>query len=359
MKDQIILVIDDDPTSLKRATGIMEDEYRMAAAVSGSMAFKYLEKNTPDLILLDINMPEMNGFEVMEKLRNDPRYSGIPVVFLAGAQDPQTEAKCLASGAVDYVCKPFIPQVLKSRVRRILELYGYKNQLEGKVENQAKDINEQSRRINEIQDSVIVGMANLIEERDNSTGHHVKNTQAYVKIICEGLKKSGMYPETLTDEYISDLIKVAPLHDVGKIKITDAILQKNGKLSDEEYKIIQNHTRYGADIVDEILVGIEDTAYIDMARDVALYHHERWDGNGYPEGLAGEQIPLGARIMAIADVFDALNEDRVYHRGIHSIDTVLSILADSKGTQFDPNIIDVFLNLQDEIQEHLEKEGTL
>ena len=359
MNNQVILVIDDDPTSLKRATGIMEKDYRVSAAVSGAMAFKYLEKNKPDLILLDLSMPEMDGFEVMERLKANPEYSEIPVVFLAAAPDPLTEAKCLEVGGVDFVNKPFIPQVLRSRVKRVLELYVYKNQLEGLVEVQKQDIYEQARRISEIQDSVIIGMANLIEERDNSTGHHVKNTQMYVKIICDGLSREGLYPEILTEKYINNLIKAAPLHDVGKIKITDAILQKNGKLSDEEYGIIKNHTRYGAEIVEDILGGVEDTSYLDMARDVALYHHERWDGTGYPEGLCAEQIPLGARIMAIADVFDALNEDRVYHRGIHSIDTVFSILMDSKGTQFDPNIIDVFVTLKEEIQEHIEKEGNL
>lgn len=358
-KDRIILVIDDDPTSLKRAKSIMEKEYRVAAAVSGAMAFKYLEKNTPDLILLDLNMPEMDGFQVIEKLGGDDEYSKIPVMFLAATQDPKSEAECFERGAVDFVSKPFIPQVLQSRVKRVLELYTYKNQLETMVQEQANDIYEQARRISDIQESVIIGMANLIEERDNSTGHHVKNTQAYVKIICDALSERGMYPDILTEEYKSNLIKAAPLHDVGKIKITDAILQKNGKLSDEEYRIIQNHTRYGADIVEDILGGVEGVSYLNMARDVALYHHERWDGYGYPEGLSGNEIPLGARIMAIADVFDALNEDRVYHHGIHSIDTVLSILADSKGTQFDPDIIEVFMTLKDKIQAHIEKEGSI
>ena len=357
--EHIILVIDDDVTSLKRATSIMEKDYRVAAATSGEMAFKYLERNTPNLILLDLNMPDMNGFEVMEKLREDPRFEKIPVIFLAAMQDPQSEAQCIEAGAVDFVNKPFIPQVLSSRVKSVLELYDYRNHLESMVDDQAMKIGEQSDRISSIQDAVIVGMANLIEERDNSTGHHVKNTQAYVRMICDALCERGMYPNIMTDEYRSHLIKAAPLHDVGKIKITDAILHKNGRLSEEEYRIIQNHSRYGADIVDEILGGIEDSEYLNIARDVALYHHERWDGGGYPEGLHGEEIPLGARIMAIADVFDALYEDRVYHRGIYSIDKVLSILEESSGTQFDPNIVEVFMTLGDKIKEYAENEDNV
>jgi len=354
--DQIVLVIDDDVTSLKRATGIMEKEYRVAAATSGEMAFKYLERNRPSLILLDLNMPDMDGFQVMEKLKADPEYEKIPVIFLAAVQTPENEAQCLEAGAVDFVNKPFIPQVLISRVKRAMELSGYREQLESMVKDQAKQITAQNEQIRDIQDAVIIGMANLIEERDNSTGHHVKNAQAYVKMLSDAVYERGLYPNIMTEKYRDDLIKASPLHDVGKIKITDVILQKNGKLSEEEYRIIQNHSRYGADIVEEILGGVGDMDYLNMARDVALSHHERWDGSGYPEGLAGEEIPLGARIMAIADVFDALSADRVYHRGIKSIDKVLSILEDSSGTQFDPALVEVFVSLKDKISEYIENE---
>lgn len=349
--EQIILIVDDDPTSLKLATGILEDEYRVAAAISGEMAFKYLAKNRPDLILLDLIMPDVDGFEVMKGLRGDPELSKIPVMFLSASQTPQAEAQCFESGAVDYVSKPYVPQVLKSRVHRILELYNYRNHLETMVI-------EQTHQIGYIQDAVIIGMANLIEERDTSTGFHVKNTQTYVRLLAEAMIEQGVYPEVLDEAYKEKLIKAAPLHDVGKIKITDLILQKPGRLSEDEYKVIQNHTRYGADIIEEILGGIEDADYLELARDVALYHHERWDGNGYPEGLAGEEIPLCARIMAIADVFDALCEDRVYHRGIRSVDTVLSIIEESGGTQFDPTLVEVFKSLRDKLKAYVEDEDS-
>ena len=357
--EQKVLIVDDDKTSLKLASGILADEYRTAVATGGEKALKYLEKNTPDLILLDINMPDMNGFEVMKRIQENPEYSEIPVIFVAADPSPQTEATCLEMGAVDYVSKPFIPTVLKNRSKRILELYEYRGKLESMVEEQAEKIVQQGDRISDIQNEVIVGIANLIEERDNSTGEHVKNTQFYANLICKGLREYGVYEEYMTDEFIDNMTKAAPLHDVGKIKITDAILQKTGKLSEDEYKIIQNHARYGADIVEEILGGVENPDYLSLARDVALYHHERWDGNGYPEGLAGEAIPLGGRIMAVADVFDALHEDRVYHRGMHSIDDVFAIMKESSGTQFDPEIIKVFLKLKDRIEEHLKEKDAL
>ena len=357
--DHIVLVVDDDVTSLRQATNILEKEYRVAAAINGAMTFKYLENNSPDLILLDLNMPDMDGFEILDRLKGDSVRSKIPVIFLTATQSPQSEAKCLGAGAVDYVSKPYVPLVLKSRVQRALELYAYKNRLESIVREQAAEIFKRTEQISKIQSAVILGMANLIEERDNSTGHHVKNTQAYVEMISRALEERGLFPEVIDDQYRSMLVKVSPLHDIGKIKITDLILQKPGKLSKEEFQIMQNHARYGADILDDILGGVEDAEYLNLARDVALYHHERWDGNGYPEGLRGEEIPLGARIMAIADVFDALYEDRVYHRGVRSIDDVLSIMEDSAGTQFDPVITEVFLSLKDEIEAYVEKEDAL
>ena len=357
--NQIVLVVDDDVTSLKLATGILEKDFRVAAAVSGPTAFKYLENNIPNLILLDLNMPDMDGFEVLKKLQANPRYANIPVVFLTAAQEPKVEAQCLSAGAIDYVSKPYVPLVLRSRVQRILELYAYRQNLEEIVKEQAREILSRTERISELQNAVIVGMANLIEERDNNTGHHVKNTQIYVQMLCDALRARGLYSDVLTDRYESMLIKAAPLHDVGKIKITDLILQKPGKLSEEEFRIIQNHSRYGADIVEEILGDIEEEDYLNMARDVALYHHERWDGTGYPEHLRGDEIPLGARIMAVADVFDALYADRVYRKGIRPIEAVLAILEESRGTQFDPTLIDVFLSLKDQLKEYVEKEDAL
>lgn len=350
----IILIVDDDTTSLRLAKGILDQEYRVATVNSGAMVFTYLENNTPDLILLDINMPDLNGFDVIERMRANPAYENIPVVFLTADQDPQSEARCLESGAIDFVGKPFVPAVLQSRVRRVLELYGYRNQLETMVANQAEVILARTERITRMQDSIIVGMANLIELRDSNTGRHVKNTQTYVQMVCDALVKKGLYTDILTSDYVNNTVRAAPLHDIGKIRISDTILNKPARLTEEEFEIIKTHTVLGAEIIDELLGDVEDQEYLEVARDIALSHHERWDGTGYPNQLPGSLIPLCARIMAIADVFDALYEDRVYKKGIRPLSKSLAIIEDSRGLQFDPVVTDVFLELEPQLREYLE-----
>ena len=348
-KNKIILVVDDDTTSLKLAQKILEQEYRVAIANRGELVFSYLEKNIPNLILLDLNMPEMDGFEVMEKLQENKKFREIPVMFLTANQDSITEGKCLEKGAIDFVNKPFVPLVLKSRVKRILELYSYRAELENMVQEQAEIIIDRTEKISQMQNAIIIGMANLIEERDNNTGRHVKNTQHYVSMLCGALKKKGLFPDILTDDYIEKTIKASPLHDIGKIKISDAILQKPGKLSSDEFEEIKNHTSYGAEIIDDILGEVEEPDYLQVARDIALYHHERFDGTGYPRHIAGEDIPLCARIMAVADVFDALYEERAYKKPIRPASNALNIMLEARGSQFDPIILDAFAELLDEI----------
>ena len=347
---EVILVVDDDKANLMLAQKILGGTYRIAAANSGAVAFKYLEKNKPDLILLDINMPEMSGFEAMEKLKSDERYSSIPVIFLTADKGVETETKCFQVGAVDFVGKPFVPDILISRVKRTLELEKYRSNLEEIVEEQTKLLNERAQRISEIQNHVIIGMANLIESRDGSTGKHVKNTQTYVQMIVNELKKQGYFTATLNEEYIQNVCKAAPLHDIGKIKVPDSILQKPGRLTEEEFREMKRHTEYSIDIIKDIIGDVEDEAYVRIASDIALYHHERWDGTGYPRGLAAEQIPLCARIMAVADVFDALYEERCYKSPIRPAGKVLEILEKGKGTQFDPIIVDVFVGLEQELK---------
>lgn len=342
---EIILVVDDDSSNLMLAQKILGKQYRIAAANSGSAAFRYLEKHRPDLILLDINMPEMNGFETLDRIKKNKEYTNIPVIFLTADKSVETETKCFQAGAVDFVGKPFVPDILLSRVNRTLESEKYRNRLEATVE-------EQTERIKKIQEQVILGMANLIESRDGSTGMHVKNTQTYIRIIADELYKRGLFPEDLTEEYIQTLCSAAPLHDVGKIKLPDAILQKPGILTDEEYEVIKMHTVYGREIIDEIIGDVEDAEYIRMAKDIAYCHHERWDGKGYPRGLSGEDIPLCARIMAIADVFDALYAERCY-KPSRSLKEIMKIFREGKGTQFDPAIIDVFLDMEPMLKEIL------
>lgn len=349
----VILVVDDDKTNLIRAQKLLAPQYRIAACNSGTAALKYLEEHCPDLILLDINMPDMDGFEVMEKLRGSERTENIPVIFLTADNLAETEVKCFQMGAMDFVAKPFVPDILLSRVAKTIELDKYRHNLEQMVQEQAEKITEDTRRLNMIQDSVIVGMANLIESRDGSTGKHVKNTQTYVRMIAEELRKRKLFPDELTEEYIEDLCKAAPLHDVGKIKVPDAILQKPGKLTPEEFDEMKLHTTYSRKIIKTIIGDIEDEHYVRIVEDIAMYHHERWDGTGYPAGLTGNGIPLSARIMAVADVFDALYEERCYKPPVRPIERIMQIMTEGRGTQFDPVIMDVFLEMLPMLREVL------
>ncbi len=349
----VILVVDDDKTNLALAQKILGSQYRISASTSGEAALKYLETHRPDLILLDINMPEMDGFEVMECLRSNFSTDTIPVIFLTADNLAETEIKCFQMGAMDFVTKPFVPDILLSRVSKTIELDQYRHNLEDMVNTQAQKITEDAQRLGRIQDSVIIGMANLIESRDGSTGKHVKNTQNYVRMIANELLSRGLFPEELTPAYIEDLCKAAPLHDVGKIKIPDAILQKPGKLTPEEFDTMKLHTTHSRKIIQTIIGDIEDEHYVRLVEDIALYHHERWDGTGYPAGLTGSNIPLSARIMAVADVFDALYEERCYKPPIRPIERIIQIMSEGRGTQFDPVIIDVFIEMLPKLKEVL------
>lgn len=341
--NEIILVVDDDSANLMLAQKILGKEYRIAAANSGENALKYLERKTPNLILMDINMPGMDGFETVEALMQREECQSIPVIFLTADNSAQTEQKCFQSGGFDFVGKPFVPDILTSRVRRTLELMNYRNDLENMVEKQAAQLIERTRRISEMQENVIVGLANLIESRDGSTGTHVKNTQRYVKMIVEEMKRRNLYAEIMTEDYASNVCKAAPLHDIGKIHIPDAILQKPGKLTEEEFDEMKKHTVYGKELVRDVISEVEDEQYLEIARDICAYHHERWDGNGYPEGLKEKEIPLCARIMSVADVFDALYEERCYKPSIRPLERVFEIIEECSGTQFEPVIVDAFL----------------
>ena len=354
---EVVLVVDDDTANLMLAKKILGGDYRIAAANSGEAAIRYLENNRPDLILADINMPDMDGFEMVAKIKQNLQWRSIPVIFLTADKNEETEIRCFKAGAVDFVGKPFLPDILTSRVNRTLELERYRNDLEKMVEEQAQQLTGALRRISDIQEHVIMGMANLIESRDGSTGKHVKNTRMYVKMIAEELEHKGLFPATINKDYIEKLCKAAPLHDVGKIQVPDSILQKPGKLTTEEYEQIKTHTTCSASILDDIIGDVEEEDYVRMVKDVAMCHHERWDGKGYPKGLSGEDIPLCARIMAIADVFDALYEERCYKPAIRPIERIYEILEEGKGTQFDPVIMEVFLGMDEQLRDMLAKRG--
>lgn len=287
-------------------------------------------------------MPEMNGMDVLKILKADPELKRIPVIFLTSKVDVELEADCLECGAVDFIGKPFAIRTLTGRVARTLALEEYQHDMEKKVL-------EKTERIQEIQQNVITNLASVIECRDSDSGHHVRRTAAYVQLIAKELQKKGIYTDILTDEYIDKTSHAAALHDIGKVAISDSILNKPGRLSKEEFEIIKLHTTIGASLVQDSLCGVETEEYMRIAEQIALYHHEKWDGTGYPKQLKGEEIPLCARIMAIADVFDALISRRCYKEA-YTLDEAFGIIKESKGKHFDPKIINVFLAARSEVE---------
>lgn len=347
-----ILVVDDDKMNLTTAKTLLSDKYKVITVNSGKMALTYLNRNIPDLILLDIKMPEMSGIEVMQEMQKNPEWKAIPVIFLTADRDKETEVLCFMIGATDFIGKPFIPAVMLSRVQRTLELEGYRRNLEGAIAEQAKEIVQQKDKIMNIQHEVIWGMANLIESRDGTTGGHVKRTRTFVELIGRELLCQGKYPETLTENYFEDLCEAAPMHDIGKIAVSDYILKGTQKLSDEEFEEMKNHAAMGGQIIRDTMGKVEDATYLKIAMDVARYHHEKWDGSGYPDGLKGEEIPLGARIMAVADVLDALAFRRSYKEALNIEETFQEII-NSSGTHFDPVIVEALLVVRPEVEERI------
>lgn len=348
-----ILVVDDDKMNLATAKNLLAEEYKIITVNSGKMALTYLERNIPDLILLDIKMPEMSGMDVMEQILAHETWRSVPVIFLTADAGDDTEVQCFEMGAADFISKPFIPAVMKSRIRRTLELEGYRKDLEGAIKIQSEEIVSQDKRILKIQHEVIWGMANLIESRDGTTGGHVKRTRTFVKMIARQLQKEGKYVDRLSDKYVETLCEAAPMHDIGKIAVPDYILKGTTRLTDEEFNEMKNHAAAGAKIIHETMGKIEDEFYIDIACNVANYHHEKWDGTGYPEGLKGEEIPLEARIMAVADVFDALAFSRSYKEA-KSIEETYRIIQESSGKHFDPYVVEAFVNIRHTVEELFE-----
>jgi len=336
---QMILIVDDNRSNIKIAQAILENEYRVG------------------LILLDISMPEMSGFEVMEQLQLHDEWKNIPVIFLTANVEPQIEAKCFKMGAVDFIAKPFVPEVIKNRINRTLELQEYRKNLEQFVKNQAQKILQQTeeiarkqQEIMDIQQQVIISMANLIEGRDGSTGGHIKRTSQYVELIAKALKNKGKFLDILNDEYIENLCKAAPMHDIGKICISDTILKKPGRLTEAEFDIMKHHAEEGGNIISSTMGKIEKKEFVDIAFDIATYHHEKWNGEGYPKGIKEEKIPLSARIMAVADVFDALVSKRCYKEAMNS-EEAFNIIEASSGSHFDPEIAKAFIELREKIEE--------
>jgi len=347
-----ILAVDDVPENLRVVSSLLKDDYKVRVATSGSQALELAEKDPrPSLVLLDIMMPEMDGYEVCRRLKANPLTAQIPVIFLTAVTDATDEAFGFSLGAVDYITKPISPAILEARVKTHLTLQEARNLLKRENEYLEQEVAKRTRQVQHVQDATIIAMASLAETRDNETGNHILRTQRYVRLLAEMLAQQADYASVLTPETIELLFKSAPLHDIGKVGIPDQILLKPGKLTDEEFEIMKTHTTLGLDAIKraEAHLDGEESGFLKIAGEVALSHQEKWDGSGYPQGLSGEAIPLSARLMAIADVYDALISARVY-KAAFSHEKAVEIIREGRGRHFDPTITDVFLQVEKEFQ---------
>ena len=347
-----VLVVDDTPDNLSLMSDLLRTDYKVKLAPSGERALQIVAGDSkPDLILLDIMMPDMDGYEVLRRLQFNPDTEDIPVIFLTAMSAAEDESIGLELGAVDYITKPINPAIVMARVRNHLQLKRARDYLARHNQFLEQEVANRTRAMAELQDATIRAMASLAETRDNETGNHIRRTQHYMETLARHLQNHPRFKDELTDTAIETIFKSAPLHDIGKVGIPDRILLKPGKLEPHEFEVMKTHTTLGRDAIEhaEKQLGMS-VPFLSMAKEIALSHQEKWDGSGYPEGLVGQAIPLSARLMAVADVYDALISRRVYKEGMSHAKAV-AIIQEGYGRHFDPDVVDAFLALQPEFQD--------
>jgi putative two-component system response regulator len=336
--DQILLV-DDNTTNLQLLRDTLDGfGYKLLVAKNGKTALTIAHKANPDLILLDIMMPEMDGYEVCKRLKADEATVHIPIIFVTALSDAEDEAKGLTLGAVDYITKPFNPELVMARVHNHLELKRHQDHLE-------KLVQERTKKLALTQAVTIESLATLAEYRDPETGGHIKRTQNYVKALARHLLAHPRFRDELNEDIIELLYLSAPLHDVGKVGVPDQILLKAGQLTDEEFEEMKKHTQYGHDALKITERKLGGDSFLHYAKEIAYTHQEKWDGSGYPQGLKGHGIPIAGRLMALADVYDALISKRVY-KPPFSHEEAVKIIQEGRDKHFDPDIVDAFVELE-------------
>ena len=329
-----IFVVDDTASNLSTAKEALKDQYRVMTMPSAARLFEILEKVKPDLILLDIEMPDMDGFETLHKLKDNPLHASIPVIFVTSVTDSAVEARGFQLGVIDFIAKPFSVPVLLNRIKTHLDI--------------DEIIRERTSQLQNLQNGIVFVIADMVENRDEGTGGHVDRTTTYITILVDAMLNRGVYADELSQINLDLFVSSARLHDVGKITISDVILNKPGKLTDDEFVIMKTHAAEGERIIDQIVSRTGIAEFLHHAKLFAGYHHERWDGKGYPHGLAGLDIPLHGRIMAFVDVYDALISVRPYKNAFPAEEAV-KIIMESAGEQFDPSIADVFYSIWDQL----------
>ncbi|HWV16771.1 MAG TPA: two-component system response regulator [Cellvibrio sp.] len=349
----VILVVDDTPDNLTLMSGLLKDNYRVKVANSGDRALKICQGEIlPDLILLDIMMPEMDGYEVCRRLKADNKTRDIPIIFLTAKSEVVDETHGFELGASDYITKPISPPIVLARIETHLTIKRVQDFLKDKNAFLASEVSKRTAEVMAIQDVTINAMASLAETRDNETGNHIRRTQRYVQVLAEKLRFNPRFAHFLNnDKTIELLFKSAPLHDIGKVGIPDRILLKPGRFEPQEFEIMKTHTTLGRDAILQAEKDLEiEMPFLKLAKEIAYSHQEKWDGSGYPEGLSGDDIPISARLMAVADVYDALISRRVYKEPMRHEEAV-EIIKDGRGTHFDPDMVDAFLALSDEFKQ--------
>lgn len=347
---QKIILVDDNVANLAQGRSILKPIYEVYPAPSAGKLFEILEKILPDLVLMDIDMPEMDGFEALEKMKADSRVAGIPVIFLTSKSDEHSELKGFTLGAVDYVSKPFSGPLLLKRIERELAFSRQKKELtesnatiQFHVTNLEELVRQKVETIISLQNAVLTTVSDLVEFRDKDTGGHIMRTQQHLKKLLDVMVREGVYSETISGWDIDAFLASAQLHDVGKIAVPDCILCKPGPLTPEEFTIMESHVPVGVAAIEKIISHTTEQAFLRHALATVGTHHEKWNGTGYPSGLAGKDIPLEGRLMAIADVYDALISTRPYKKAF-THEEARGIIAENAGSHFDPVLVDIFIH---------------
>ncbi|NEX21938.1 two-component system response regulator [Thiorhodococcus mannitoliphagus] len=346
-----VLVVDDTPANLSLLAQILKADYRVRMANNGQRALELAFRSPPDIILCDVMMPGINGFEVCRQLKANPATARVPVIFVTAAMDVEDEQTGFEVGAVDYIHKPLTPAIVLARLRTQIQMKRWQDFMENQSAWLQEEVSRQVDQVLQLQAASIHVMVSLAEFRDEETGNHIRRTQGYVRLLGRWMLEQGIYPERLTVASVDQIAQAAPLHDVGKIAIPDHILLKPERLTPEEFAVMKTHATRGFEILEQARKSMgEDNPLLIYASEITRYHHERWDGSGYPEGLSGESIPLSARLMAVADVYDALRSSRPYKKPFtHEVSS--NLIAEGSNTHFDPKVVDAFMAVQDEFAE--------
>jgi len=336
-----ILVVDDTPANLTLLAQVLKPHYRVQLAVSGAKALEICRRQPPDLIVLDVMMPEMDGYEVCRRLKADPATRRVPVIFLTALTRTEDESSGFEAGGADFIHKPFNPTTVLARVRTHLQLKQAEDLLLHHNAQLSGELEARRREVERLRDTTLFVMVGLAEFRDADTGNHIQRTQEYVRTLARWIAAQPDGPADLTEFAIHELAKAAPLHDIGKVAIPDGILLKPGRLSEDEWRIMKTHAEHGADLLQRAIDRLGDDAglMLTYGKQIARHHHEKWDGSGYPDGLAGEAIPLSARMMAVADVYDALISVRPYKQAM-THNEALAFIRDGSGSHFDPRVVE-------------------